>query len=570
MLIGQTRLVVRMPLFPSIYAINIFRNVSCAQFRTQFVSSGQLLPIGVSIALQMYRSLARNVSSSSSTLSTARNDLKKHLRRLYQRIHPDRLAQHPDERLVNQSSFQHLQSALDPHLKPNSNSSDSAASQRSHQPSPVRQLTFFSNSQDGSERLIKTNINFHERRLANALVDLFQSLGIDPPSESTLSTVFPSSASSFSSSFRYGKTLRRAHLRQLVDRARLLRNPFVRAPQPSSDSTSSNSRPSSGVGAGNVNSHATSGSPDEATLLLHALQRRHGITIKILPYLPVQPLILLRRLAGVLAYLEEHGDSIRPCLVHLTPGKTARRIAQPDVEAAASEDKHHIPVVPVIGLGAMATDATWRTAIDCVDLNADCTAARAYAQQLHLVQVLAARALGVRLVLCEVDSHAARSASDVRLLREYEELIRDVSKQRQTPGSSADMRQLAVMITEGDEVESDANQGIVKVGVKRKADGVRKAIRKAAGVARRYAQECKRKEDEERLTESVRRELRLERLRRVEEVSDREWTMAITKLRRNSGALREVFAGISLVVGLETRLLRGGELELAHDFEVEE
>lgn len=516
----------------------------------------------------MYRSLARNVSSSSS-LSAARNDLKKHLRRLYQRIHPDRLAQHPDERLVNQSSFQHLQSALDPHLKPNSNSSDTS-SQRSHQPSSVRQLTFFSNSQDGSDRLIKTNVDFHERRLANALVDLFKSLGIDPPSQSTLSTVFPSSAPSFSSSFRYGKTLQRAHLRQLVDRARRLRNPFVRASSPSSDSTSSNSRPSSAAGATNDNAHSSSGSPDEATLLLHALQRRHGITIKIQPYLPVQPLILLRRLAGALAYLEEHGESIRPCLVRLTPGKTAGRIPQPDVEAAASEDKHHIPVVPVIGLGAMATDATWRTVIDCVDLSADCTAARGYAQQLHLVQVLAARALGVRLILCEVDSHAARSASDVQLLREYEELIRDVSKQRQTPGGSAEMRQLAVMITEGDKVKSDANQGVVKVGVKCKVNGLRKAIKNAAGVARRYAQECKRREDEERLTESVRRELRLERLRRVEEVNDREWATAIIKLRRNSGALREVFVGVSLVVGLETRLLRGGELELAHDFEVEE
>lgn len=482
----------------------------------------------------------RYASSQQHDQERARQQVKKHVRRLYQHIHPDRLAQHPKQRSINESSFQILQSALDTHLKPWSPTNNNNSSRHSHSQTSC-ELTFFANKSDGTNGLIKAHVIFQETRLASVLLDLFKKFGLkDAPSASTLSTVFPSSSAPTAASSN--------DLGTLIDLARKQRNPFA--------STTST------AGA----------SVNETQILLHGLQRRYGVNVQLEDgYVKSRALIVLRRLASVLTSLEENGDSIiRAASIHIDGERSAGTIV------SYGDDS----LVPVVRLGAMGADSEWLSALECRQVVEGCEKARVKLQRLHGLQVRAAWTVGVRLMASEVSVLEAKDRREVGFILQYEKLLSELlvaspmeeDVTEDVTRVTSMRNRIAIMITKSKpEMEMDENQGMIRVCVDSGVEGIRKAVgsAEAMSMAQRFQRLCATREADRRLTESVRRELGLQRLRRVEGVlSDAQWRDGLFRLRRRRSDLKRIMAGVSVSIGLHTRLLNGGDIEVAHDFQI--
>ncbi len=95
--------------------------------------------------------------------------LKRHLSRLWLKVHPDLFSQNPAEQAVNEASFKALQQAL----------SEVEAGSNKPQRAPVtppENLEFYYHTAD--KTLQQTSVALHKGRLDAALVDLFRALSL--------------------------------------------------------------------------------------------------------------------------------------------------------------------------------------------------------------------------------------------------------------------------------------------------------------------------------------------------------------------------------------------------------
>lgn len=449
----------------------------------------------------------------------AKRELKKHIHRLYQRIHPDRLARFPRQRLVNESSFKHLQSALDRHFK-------SAGVNEAVRPtSAVRELTFFASREEGGgSGLRKAVVKFQETRLACALRDLFAALELEAPPAGALAAVAGGDRTS-------------ARLRELVERAR--RRTTQRR-----------------VDANNTG-------PNEADVLQQAVRRAHGVRVELGGGLPARAEVMaLRRVAQALGRAAA------------ASGDVAARPAVLVIDGGAAVTLDDAGWTPRLTLGACASDAAWRAVLHGPQMRAACEAARARLARLREGETRAARALRVRLLLCEVAADIASIQRDTALLQAYARVVAALSEMAPTTkvenewdrGPKANMSKLAVMITRGDTVHADVSGGVLHIGVDIGPDGILRAVQRAHPVAEAHEHVARKRTAHDKLLVDVRRALRAARLRRAHGVPDAQWTAALRRLHAHAGVLRDIVSGASLAIGVQTRLLDGGEIEIAHDF----
>lgn len=467
-----------------------------------------------------------NLNTTDRVHANAKRELKKYIHRLYQIIHPDRLHRFPKQRQVNESSFQVLQSELDKHLKTHSKKIFTSKS------SGVRQLTFFACLEDLSHSnnkeviidngiasigLYKAVVSFHETQLATALRDLFIALGLDEPPANALAII--------------GRPkILRTRLLDLVERARHMRA------KATIETYESNS-----------------------TFLEQAIYRAYGVRVEVKDSSENGEEVL-RRIAKALV---DCGANLRPVVFTIDNSKTVTVEAEGDVGEW----------MPRVRLGMHASLSSWYTVLRSPLLVSLCNAARIRASHLCRYEAAAARALGVRLVLCEVAASSVRDSSDNALLNAYAELVSGIARGHDyciTKDSSCehpDSHLLSVMVTRGSSNTSDTDTGVLRVGIEGGASAVTNAVRGANSMASAYRQLYEMRVADKKLCADVRRSIHASHIRRAPGLIDIHWRSTLRRLLAKAHVLRNITKGTSLVVGTQTRLLDSGEIEIAHNFD---
>lgn len=446
-----------------------------------------------------------------STKTNASYHLKKHIHRLYQHIHPDKLACFPEQRLVNESSFQELQSALDRHFSGVEND-DRTHGVLSHT-SKSHNLTFFAR-RDGGEELFKAVVPFHKRNLASVLHDLFSALHLDLPSLQTLSVLGCPEVT---------RKTRGTRLQDLVEEVRRagMSNPATTSTQQSA--------------VKNTN---------EAEVIRLGLQRAFGVRIVFGNGLPVNVDSIMRRMARSLP--SGSGLDIAPSVIFIDGGCDNSVVTT--------------GWVPKIHLGACATDTTWKATLLADTVAYACREARERERCLRNDEREAARVLGVRMVLCE----AGGVEGDEYLLRRYANMVKQVI----TLGAKCHgVSSIAVMVTKQAGTGVDVNQGLVRVGLEEEGMGMVTALENAQWVSRAFETAQKQRAAEERLVIEVRKAIGAKRIRKAEGLGGHEWEIGLRRLRATASRLRNVLSGVSVAIGVQARVLENGEIEIPFDFD---
>lgn len=441
-------------------------------------------------------------------------ELKKYLHRLYQRVHPDRLGQFPEHRATNEKSFQDLQAALD----------------RYHgEIQPVRPpsgapsaLTFFVHaaSRTADEPLQKASVALHNGNLAQALHELFQLVGLEPPPQSVLPRVQGAENDAGAGNAPAFETLT-----ALVKHARHAQMAAMRRRHDESMAA------------------AESAMDDEALVTRLALQRSRGVTVRLGGGLPQghKLTLLFRRLAEQVAAASD--VNMHSLVIEMDGG----------FDVSLNTQHMH----PTLHLGACAPSSVWGGVLSSDGLAAACTASRAASAKLRELESRTANALGVKLVLYD----AATSPPDayVTLLDSLMSLGDSVYTQH--------VESIAIMLTPGTTASSDAIQGVLRTGVAMGPTSVLDYVR-AHGPATNHAHVglTTARTQETRRVHAITRSLRLANLRRGEDVSDRQWNRALDALRADRARLAAVLDGVAVVVGTRARVLDTGEVEIPADF----
>lgn len=426
--------------------------------------------------------------------------LKRHVLSVYKHIHPDRLARHPSQRAVNEASFQLLQAAVDQHF----------TVPASTPPSPVpHNLTFFaahhssttptpnpSQSPPTPPGYIRLSVRLSPgpAGLAAALTDLSSALGLAAPPTAALHHAHSPSPPP-------------------VTLDAVVRHARATPPGP---------RPSPPP-------------PPTHIVLRHALQRSTGVTLSIAPDLPRGGLSALRRLARI---LPSAPAARAPLVIVLHSGR----------------DTYFTPDPPLLHLSALASDSTWKSALCDGELTLSVGSAIAQAAALRDAETIAARVLGVRLVLCESDS----------LRTEYESLIHQLATQ--PTHLQTEMVDLAVMVT-ATRMGGDIDAGVLHVPVSQGVQGVQTAVASSGSLARAARAASELRQRAKRTVEGARRALGVARLERGDGLSDVQWASVVARLRANAERLRPKLAGVALIVGTETKVTEPGAIEIAFDAE---
>lgn len=445
-------------------------------------------------------------AATSGGLNCSIRELKRHIHRLYKHIHPDRLTGFPEQRVINEASFQVLQSALDRHFNPSEATTTTSST-------PSTKLTFFART-DNYTGLSKAVITFHESRLASALQDIFAGLGLDPPPQDLLLSLVPT---------HVRHSLPR--LRDLVERARRSRS-FQ------SDTY-------------------TAQTLDDATVSRLTTQRACGIHLNICNSVPVHAqAAAAKRVRDV-----------------LTSSAVDTRGIEVTVDGGASTTIISNRWTPHVTLGILASKRRWHDTLTSAAFNAVCTEARNHRSALREAEKSAASALGVRLVLCSTDVHGE---VDDKLLVAYARVIEDISangKEFGGNGFESWRSSLAVMISAGSKVEMDVENGLLHVGVDLGANGVDKIVGSCKWVSKAFEERRDKKEADWKMVEDTRRMIGAARLGRHDELTQTEWEDGLRALRRRAGVLRDMLSGVSVLIGVRPRVNEKGEVEIPYNFE---
>lgn len=441
---------------------------------------------------------------------TSSQEVKRHIHRLYQHIHPDRLVSFPKERLTNETSFQVLQSALDRYFKP-SDETPSAV-----QNTPCTKLTFFARS-NSAKGLCKAVVTFHENRLATVLHDLFAGLGLEPPPRSVLSVIGPISPSQPS----------HIRLKDLVHRARQAKG------------TGSATRATENL--------------DGATVSRLATERACGIRLSVCNSVPL----------GARATAAER---VRDLLTSSCVDSTGMDVI---VNGGTGVLVAPHRWAPRLILGVLASQAQWLDVVTSTAFNVACMKARDQRNSLREAERSAASAIGVRLILCNVD-HLYGEGNDV-LLDCYADIVSKISEQSTELecefARGSWRKELAVMVNEGNEVSTDVDTGLLRVGAALGAKGVVNAVAGSQWLSHAHKDRRQKKEAEEKFVADTRRLLKASRLYRKDGLPQEAWEVGLRGLRRKAVVLKDALSGVSVMVGVRARVVGHGEVEIPYNFE---
>ncbi|CAN8062966.1 unnamed protein product [Agarophyton chilense] len=471
-------------------------------------------------------------------------ELKKHVFRLYKHIHPDRLGRFPEERKVNEQSFQVLKSAIDRHF-------DRAEAQSSvppEAPKESHQLIFYAHRvdtgyQSDMKGLTKAIVSLHESRLGQALASLFKELGLDPPPESIL----PGAGIHFDSANFSSLTELVKHARRVEMESILHKNQDV--------------------------ANATQKAADEVLVTRLALQRSKGLTIVLGTGLPAKLEKLFRRLSRIARQLQD--VDLRTLVIELDGGFHVK--------------VHTNGYFPFLVLGACASDETWLRTLKSEEIRSAVTASQGLVSELHDLETELARALGVRLVMHNItliegtDWKSLNDASRVKgqnlsalisgskSLETYHSLLQSFveSIRKEYVPILVGARALALMFTEGHGFRIDTQQGVLQVGINDDQRTIAETLRAhGQDISREYEKKKEIAENEEKRLSCLRRTLGIPGLRRLEEVTDEDWNKVLSKLNADSRRLRGVLDGIPLVIGTQARMVVDtGEIEIPFDYD---
>lgn len=482
-------------------------------------------------------------------------ELKRHVHRLYKHIHPDRLGRFPQHRRVNEASFQVLQSALERHFDRVEARTKNIPPQAYQAP---KELTFFAQEKQKSSEIMtrvkaddnglrKAVIPFHESNLGHALHTLFESLGLEPPPHSILPgqkrAPFGQEGQEFVS---------------LTDLVRHARRVIMTNVKKQHAGASASAQP---------------GIDDEMLVTRLALQRSRGVHITLGAGLPGKEKLVLifRRLARTLA------GARRADLSHL--------VVEIDggFDVCLNTEGAH----PWIVLGACASAETWLDSLTSEEVSAACARSKQRMARLQEMEARTAIMLGVKLVMHNItvleingNSEDGEPASENKhakmeamlrassLLDEYEVLLQSLIELSNESNASQGMASVALMIEDGQGISTEAEQGVIRVGLSGGAIGVLAALRShGASVSRTVEHVWAEREVEEKRVANVKRAVGINSLRRGEGVSNKQWSEALTRMRADAGRLRGVLDGVPVVVGTQARILaESGEVEVPFDF----
>lgn len=467
----------------------------------------------------------------SGTASPGNNlrELKRHVLRLYKHIHPDRLGRYPHHRAVNESSFQVLQSAIERHFDRVEARTKNIPPQAPQSP---QHLTFFATHTDGLKKAV---VKFHESRLGHALHSLFEELGLDPPPAEVLPGGRVQGVA-FSS------------LTELVKHARHIAMMAIKRQE--------------------TVAKEAQAMDDEVVVTRLALQRSRGVRVTLGDGLPGEGRLvhIFRRLVSILR--EIRGEDLSSLVVEFDGG--------------FGTNLNTDGVFPWLSLGACASDESWKEVLQSAAVRAACDSSRSYMSGVQLLEAMAAKDLGVRLVMHDISLGDAtegdavmRSVLDAlvrgtKVLQVHRETLESLREKGvggatvKVPGVSS----LVLMLSQTAGTQCDTEEGVLRIGLDQDADTILGILRnEGPRINQQYEQGRLAREAEQKKLTNVKRALGIDSLRRHDHIGDREWHEALSHMREDAGRLRGVLDGIPIVIGTEARILGdSGEIEIPFDF----
>lgn len=502
--------------------------------------SGPLLSMAQPCAVRLRR--FASVSGNKGKLDQG-TGLRRHLARLWLKVHPDLFSQHPKEQSVNEHSFKLLQEAL------RANEAASNGRQDLRDPplwtKPV-ELSFFYHSQES--KLKKTSVTLHRHNLGFALSSLFESLSLPPPPRSVLPR---SAVSTFAAEDGGRQGPRAITLTEIVRQAREAGMKSMWAQGKS----------------GEAAARSAEWTKRDSDVRRLVLQRLRGVTI----------------LAG--SGLPNRGDVVTG-VDRL--GEVLRR--SQDVELAGLRividgglDVKLNSARATLNLGIYATDALWEEA-----LRSDaCISAAAERRALGKLERDAAKAAGLAHILFQdsvegdtevvsVDRGDCAEAAQVDYLA-YKALLTELSDLKSFILPSASNLSLILVGSSGQETpnaaddvieSSDDAEGVLRVHVRASLSQLFEALRVTGeNVAARNRIVRDREEAERTRVWRVARALRIDSLRRGDGITQLQWSQGLDDLIADAGRLGGILDRSAVVIGTESRLIsETGEVQLAWNF----
>jgi hypothetical protein len=466
--------------------------------------------------------------------------LKRYLTRLYLKIHPDLLNQHPIERAVNESSFQRLQEVLKEH---ESTSEDKQYARPLNDKLPGILKFYFRGPSESllpSEEhgLRQTSVAIRQGKLGEALHELFVSIGLDPPPAHLLvrNGLRTGNAGVNSS----GTQTDSISLSNLVRQARQF------------NASSSGMRSRQDAVSEKAEQWREMDSARDSNIARLVIKRSRGVTVNMGDGLPKNrgESIAISRLNFCL-------DRCRD--VDLT-GLTVTLDGGFDVRLHAPTSSLTLGLCVAVGL--------WEAA-----LRAEATAtAAADRRRLSATEHAAANSIGVNLMFYEndfgsqLDSRAAEQN-----LADYKKVLLYI-KQNPDIAKSEELSDLSVMVFGSSRDTSatlltDDVEGLIKIPLAMGGQEVlRMILQNGSPLAIRHARMRARMESKRAQVARLCRALRIRSIRRADDVSDLQWNTALDDLWRNSGRIGGLLDRTNLVVGVDARVVETGEVQVPWNF----
>lgn len=489
-------------------------------------------------------------SCSSQSASSDVPSLSRHLSRLWLKIHPDLFSQHPEEQAVNEQSFKALQEAL---AIAESNGDDSKGMGRPPgRPifSKGTKVSFYYRDDNRKTKLDKTSVTLRDGQIGNALLQLFTSLSLEPPPQNVLPQ---SSVDSGEFPNRTAKRRRSrdvaVSLRSIVREARMAGMAAMQAKQ---DGSAAEAR-------------AAEWAQSDSDMLRLVLQRTRGVSIDLGSGLP--------RRGGRAVGIDRLAAALKRC---------------PDADIAGLrvivdgglETKLHSPRAELV-LGIYTTDARWDGA-----LSSEATyAAAAERRALAATERAAAKCLGLSHILF---CHNADGGDNVTAQGDYTAykeflafLVGRTGKTSRGGKPMIEAIEIISLVLEGSPktgprapsdfskgiIAADAVEGVLTVDVRAPADIILSALT-TVGVS--VAAECEslraQAEAEKQLVWRVARALRIDSLRRADDLSNDQWGQALSDLLADAGRIGGIMDRSNVVVGSNSCLTEDGDVQIAWNF----
>jgi Domain of unknown function (DUF4460)/Domain of unknown function (DUF4461) len=493
----------------------------------------------------------RAFASATESTRGSHTSLRKHLGRLWLRVHPDLFQQNKQEQSVNQASFQTLQAALA--QQDTENGHVTAAKL-------PKLIQFYYRPPSGENTLLrKASVLLRERQLGASLVELFRAVELEPPP----SDVLPRSAGSGGCSrTRSGQPRRRRRasavyrpaghvedddeedwseddattLRSLVRTARRV---GMEAMQARHDGAT-------------AEAHAVEWAARDESLARLVLQRMRGVSISFGGGLPKKrgEAIAIERLTNCLG---RKADADLSGLAIVLNGGVSVELHSPTAS---------------LTLGLCASDRRWDKTVHSLATQATAMDRRAIAS----AERLAARQVGVLHILYEGHGYGLRHDDDDFAQRNHV-AYRDIIYSLAAGGVAVDgVENLAVLLIADcgggiAPVDWDDKEGVLRLGIRGGVAGVAEAIAQVGvGVSRRHSRISAAAEAERAMVWRTARALRINVLRRGDGISARQWERGLGSLLEDAGRVGGILDRSEVVIGKEARVLPTGEVMIPWNF----